>query len=101
VNYKKILLVILVVGLSCIIGCGKSVRFDVSGNWVGVIPFWNDGQGESFNLSGCPSSCGGSITEGEETHTYFFTNIEREGGTLYGDIISFDVDIDGKNYSYP
>lgn len=100
-NYKKLPLVILVVGLSCFIGCGKSVSFDVSGNWVGVTPFWNSGAGEMFNLSGCDSSCGGSITEGAETHYYFFTNIEREGGTLYGDIISFDFELDGKNYSYP
>ncbi len=100
-NYKKILLAILLVGLSCIIGCGKSISFDVSGNWVVVIPFWDNGAGESFNLSGCAYSCGGSITEGEETHYYFFTNIEREGGTLYGDIISFDFELDWKNYSYP
>jgi hypothetical protein len=101
VNYRKILLVILVVGLSCLIGCGKSISFDVSGNWVGVTPFWNNGAGENFDLSGCPRSSGGSITSNGETHNYFFTSIEREGGLLYHDIISFDFELDGKHYSYP
>jgi len=100
VNYRKVLLVILVVGLSFMMGCGKSISFNVSGNTVGVYSFWNDGQAEFFDLRG-HTVYTGSITMGSETHHYYFSNIERAGDTLYDDIISFDLELDGKHYSYP
>jgi hypothetical protein len=100
VSYRKVLLVILVVGLSCLIGCGKSVSFLVSGNRVVVMPFWDNGQSEGFDLRG-HTVYTGSITQNGETHHYYFSNIERDGDTLYDDIISFDLELDGKNYSYP
>lgn len=99
-KYKKILLVILMIELIFILGCGKSVHFLVNGNRVVVMPFWDNGQSEGFDLSGHTRYIG-SISQNGETHSYYFTNIERAGDTLYDDIIGFYFELDGKAYNYP
>jgi hypothetical protein len=104
-GYKKILLaIVLLVGLICISGCGnpRIACFEVEGSWVTVHNAWGEGDDEVFDLGQCWTDwCGIEFTENGKHHSLRFTNIKKEGGLTYGDVLSFDADIDGESYSYP
>lgn len=94
-----LMIVLLCLTLSCATGPGAApICFNVNGYWVTVMNFWSDGGSEGFDLSGGYTWRTDEITMGNETHTLKWTDIERD---MYGYVISFNVKIDGKDYSYP
>jgi len=72
------------------------VCFTVDGHTVTLNNFWNDGTSYTKDLEG-RISFDETTSRNNETHTLEWTNIIGDNNNVF----SFDVTIDGKDYSYP
>lgn len=107
-NIKTYLLCILITMLFCFaLACKKdepteteasSICFTVDGFVVTVHNVWSGGQTHTVNVQGL-ASFDEEVSMGGETHTLEWTNIVNDYGS--GVVVSFDVKIDGNDYSYP
>ena len=105
-NVENYLLCVLMMMLICfILSCDKAsptqsepnvVCFTVYGHSVTLHNFWNNGTSYTKNVGGL-ISFNATITENNETHTLEWTNIISDLNSVF----SFDVIIDGEDYSYP
>lgn len=76
----------------------NSICFTVNGFEVKIHNMWNNGSDYSKNVQGL-LSFDATISMNNETHTFKWTNIKNDYGR--STVISFDVNIDGKDYHYP
>ena len=75
-----------------------SICFTVSGFNVSVNHVWKNGTAQTENVQGL-ASFSSTTTAGGESHKMDWTNITNDY-TLYT-VTSFNVKIDGVDYSYP
>lgn len=105
-NVKNYLLCVLMMMLICfILSCDKAsptqsepnvICFTVDGHSVTLSNFWNDGTSYTKNVRGL-ISFNATTTRNNETHNLIWTNIVSD----YNRVYSFNVKIDGEDYSYP
>ncbi len=92
-----IFLMILFISFSCDKEEEKDkICFVVDRYYINVYNVWKDGTIEKVNVYGL-TAITRTVTSGDETHKFEYSNISKSGGT----VVSFDVIIDGKKYQYP
>lgn len=79
-------------------GSDSAICFTVGGFVVTVHNMWSDGSAYSVNVQG-RISFNREVTRNNETHTLEWTNINNNYNI--NAVTSFDVKIDGRDYSYP
>ena len=75
-----------------------TICFTVSGFNVSVNHMWKNGSAQTENVQGLAGFTS-TITSGGESHKMEWTNIKNDYNT--NTVTSFNVKIDGVDYSYP
>ncbi|HEY4612492.1 MAG TPA: hypothetical protein VII11_05880 [Bacteroidota bacterium] len=76
----------------------SSICFSVDGFNVTVRNLWSGGGSYSTNVQGL-AAFSETVSQNNETHSLQWTNIQNNYTTYT--VTSFNVKIDGKDYSYP